>query len=287
MRTPSFWHTGPRVKFHLLKGDSVEAHPLIEHAIAVLRTGSVVNLPWCPRVLCLGPGAARRVERGAEPAPGRRATRRAPRHKGISLRVTAGSTARWVVPVCYSASSTRRGTSATARSNPISLSPGSRPCAAPARRHRDPSRPVLSQSGKARYREALALAEPRGMRPLIAHCHLGLGKLLPAHGTAAGSEKTPHDRDDNVPRDGHAVLAGAGRGRDAEVGMRVASWHGTASGAHGGTRGYGGARGGPLARRPRGARGSHMTGAHVLRRSGRPPRTSAVGQVLDSPSPSN
>jgi hypothetical protein len=24
---------------------------------------------------------------------------------------------------------------------------------------------------------ALALAEPRGMRPLIAHCHLGLGKL--------------------------------------------------------------------------------------------------------------
>jgi tetratricopeptide (TPR) repeat protein len=31
--------------------------------------------------------------------------------------------------------------------------------------------------GEAHYREALALAEPRGMRPLIAHCHLGLGKL--------------------------------------------------------------------------------------------------------------
>ena len=27
------------------------------------------------------------------------------------------------------------------------------------------------------YRQALALAEPRGMRPLIAHCHLGLGKM--------------------------------------------------------------------------------------------------------------
>ena len=25
--------------------------------------------------------------------------------------------------------------------------------------------------------EALALTEPRGMRPLVAHCHLGLGKL--------------------------------------------------------------------------------------------------------------
>jgi class 3 adenylate cyclase/tetratricopeptide (TPR) repeat protein len=31
--------------------------------------------------------------------------------------------------------------------------------------------------GEAHYREALALATPRGMRPLVAHCHLGLGKL--------------------------------------------------------------------------------------------------------------
>lgn len=28
-----------------------------------------------------------------------------------------------------------------------------------------------------RYQEALALAEPRGMRPLVAHCHFGLGTL--------------------------------------------------------------------------------------------------------------
>jgi tetratricopeptide (TPR) repeat protein len=27
------------------------------------------------------------------------------------------------------------------------------------------------------YRDAAAMAEPRGMRPLVAHCHLGLGKL--------------------------------------------------------------------------------------------------------------
>jgi tetratricopeptide (TPR) repeat protein len=32
-------------------------------------------------------------------------------------------------------------------------------------------------SGAAHYRKALALAEPRGMRPLVAHCHFGLGKL--------------------------------------------------------------------------------------------------------------
>jgi tetratricopeptide (TPR) repeat protein len=34
-----------------------------------------------------------------------------------------------------------------------------------------------AESGEAHYRKALALAEARGMRPLVAHCHLGLGKL--------------------------------------------------------------------------------------------------------------
>jgi predicted protein tyrosine phosphatase len=32
-------------------------------------------------------------------------------------------------------------------------------------------------SGEAHYRQALALAEPRSMLPLMAHCHLGLGRL--------------------------------------------------------------------------------------------------------------
>jgi class 3 adenylate cyclase/tetratricopeptide (TPR) repeat protein len=34
-----------------------------------------------------------------------------------------------------------------------------------------------AETSGAYYRRALALAEPRGMRPLVAHCHLGLGKL--------------------------------------------------------------------------------------------------------------
>jgi hypothetical protein len=34
-----------------------------------------------------------------------------------------------------------------------------------------------AERGEAQYRQALALAEPRGMRPLVAHCHLGLGKM--------------------------------------------------------------------------------------------------------------
>jgi hypothetical protein len=37
-------------------------------------------------------------------------------------------------------------------------------------------------SGEAHYRQALALAEPRCMRPLVAHCHLGLGKLYRRNG---------------------------------------------------------------------------------------------------------
>ena len=34
-----------------------------------------------------------------------------------------------------------------------------------------------AERAEAHYRKAMALAEPRGMRPLVAHCHLGLGRL--------------------------------------------------------------------------------------------------------------
>jgi tetratricopeptide (TPR) repeat protein len=34
-----------------------------------------------------------------------------------------------------------------------------------------------AERAEAHYRRGLALAEPRGMRPMVAHCHLGLGKL--------------------------------------------------------------------------------------------------------------
>ena len=37
--------------------------------------------------------------------------------------------------------------------------------------------PLETESGEAYYRQALALAEELSMRPLVAHCHLGLGKL--------------------------------------------------------------------------------------------------------------
>ena len=34
-----------------------------------------------------------------------------------------------------------------------------------------------AESAEAHYQQALALAEELGMRPLMAHCHLGLGRL--------------------------------------------------------------------------------------------------------------
>jgi tetratricopeptide (TPR) repeat protein len=37
--------------------------------------------------------------------------------------------------------------------------------------------PAEADDARAHYQEALAIADQRGMRPLAAHCHLGLGKL--------------------------------------------------------------------------------------------------------------
>jgi hypothetical protein len=35
----------------------------------------------------------------------------------------------------------------------------------------------MLEAVRSRYQAVLSLAEPLGMRPLVAHCHLGLGKL--------------------------------------------------------------------------------------------------------------
>jgi tetratricopeptide (TPR) repeat protein len=45
--------------------------------------------------------------------------------------------------------------------------------------------PPESNQAEAHYRQALALAEELGMRPLVAHCHLGLGGLYARIGRRA------------------------------------------------------------------------------------------------------
>src|SRR5262249_20872777 len=37
--------------------------------------------------------------------------------------------------------------------------------------------PPDTQTAEASYRQAMVIADELGMRPLVAHCHLGLGKL--------------------------------------------------------------------------------------------------------------
>jgi hypothetical protein len=47
-----------------------------------------------------------------------------------------------------------------------------------------------AESGEVPYRKALAPAEPRGMRPLVAHGHLGLAKLY--RRTGKGEQAREH-----------------------------------------------------------------------------------------------
>ena len=67
-------------------------------------------------------------------------------------------------------------------------------------------------SGEAYYRRARTLAEPRGMRPLVAHCYLSHGKLYRCAGRRGEAQGHLTNRDDNVPRDGDDILVGEGGG---------------------------------------------------------------------------
>ena len=130
------------------------------------------------RLLRLGAGAARRGERGAEPAPGRRAAPRAA--GGERMLAQARLVYRSLGRACLLLG---RLDDARAPGRPrarilVRRQPG---FAAHALHllgdiATHPDR-FDAERGEAHYRQALALAEPRGMRPLVAHCHLGLGKL--------------------------------------------------------------------------------------------------------------
>ena len=161
---------------HLLEGDWTKARSLIEHWIAVLRTRNVVlQLPiavaasaW---VLAQLGEASEAVDRLRE---GEQLLERAAARGFIGYRSWA-----WLGRACLLLDrldeAERLGDRAVESSR-------SHPGFAAHELHllgdiaTHPDR-FDAESGEAHYREALALAEPRGMRPLVAHCHLGLGKL--------------------------------------------------------------------------------------------------------------
>jgi tetratricopeptide (TPR) repeat protein len=163
---------------HVLKGDWAKARSLVEHSIAVIRTGNVVLLlPWAvpPSAWVLAQlgetsEALNRLREGEELLEHQAA-------RGI----VAGrawayhSLGRACLLLGRLDEARRLGDRA------IELSPRHHGFAAHALHllgdiATHPDR-FDAESGETHYEKALALAEPRGMRPLVAHCHLGLGKL--------------------------------------------------------------------------------------------------------------
>jgi len=158
---------------HLRRGDWTKASSLVERGIAVVRAGNVVlNLPgaiassaWILAQLGDSSGALTRLREG-EQLVERQAARGVGSHHSLgraALLLGRLDQARSLGERAVTYTSFRRGGAAHA------LHLLGEIAAHPMR--------FDAESAEAHYRNALALAEPRGMRPLIAHCHLGLSKL--------------------------------------------------------------------------------------------------------------
>jgi tetratricopeptide (TPR) repeat protein len=164
--------------FHLLRGNWVRARSLIEQEIAATRTGNVVLLlPWAIAssawiLAQLGEPseALTQMEEGEQLLERQAAS-------GILAHQCWGyhSLGRASLLVGHLDAAQRHGNHAVECS---ARQPGFAAYAlhllGDIASHLDR---FDAAEAEACYRNALALAEPRGMRPLVAHCHLGLGKL--------------------------------------------------------------------------------------------------------------
>jgi tetratricopeptide (TPR) repeat protein len=175
---------------HLLKGDWAKARALIEHWMAVVRTGNVVYLlpaavassAWALAQLGEASEALNRLREG-EPLLERQAARGPPVYGGWAYH----SLGRAALLLGRLDEARRLGDWA------VESSPGHHGFAAHARQllgdiASHPDR-FDAESGEVHYREALALADTLGMRPLVAHCHLGLGKLYRRTGDGAKAKE--------------------------------------------------------------------------------------------------
>jgi tetratricopeptide (TPR) repeat protein len=163
---------------HLLKGELAKARSRLEHGIGVLRTGNVVILlpwaiafsAWVTAQLGETSAALSRV-REAEKLLERQAARGIVGHRSLAYHAVGGA--------CLLLG---RLDEARSLGDRAAESAPRHPGFAAHAQHllgdiaTQPDR-FDAERGEAHYRQALALAEPRGMRPLVAHCHLGLGKL--------------------------------------------------------------------------------------------------------------
>jgi class 3 adenylate cyclase/tetratricopeptide (TPR) repeat protein len=169
---------GAASTLHVLKGDWAKARSLMEHGIGAVRTGNVVLLlptavassAWVLAQLGEASEALNRLREG-EQLLERQAARGFVRERGWDYH----SLGRTCLLLGRLDDARRLGDRA------VESSPGHHGFAAHAQHllgdiatHPDQ---FDAERGEAHYRQALALAEPRSMRPLVAHCHLGLGKL--------------------------------------------------------------------------------------------------------------
>jgi tetratricopeptide (TPR) repeat protein len=170
---------------HLLKGDWARAHSLIERAIAVFRAGhvlmfmrtAVASSAWVLAQLGDASGARGRLREGEQLADLLAAS------GVVGYRGWASQSMGRSCLLLGRLDEARR-----LAEQAIESSPGHAGFAAHAEHllgdiAAHPDR-LDAQGGERHYRRALALAEPRGMRPLVAHCHLGLGKLYRRIGRA-------------------------------------------------------------------------------------------------------
>jgi class 3 adenylate cyclase/tetratricopeptide (TPR) repeat protein len=163
---------------HSLKGDWAKARALLEHVIAVLRTGNVVLL--LPTAVA---GSALVLAQLGEAREALNRLREGEQLlEGQEARGTVGFRGWTHVSLGGACLLLGRLDEARRLGERVVESFSSQPGFAADALHllgdiaTHPDQ-FDAERGEAHYRQALALAEPRGMRPLVAHCHLGLGKL--------------------------------------------------------------------------------------------------------------
>jgi tetratricopeptide (TPR) repeat protein len=183
------WAHFAGANLHLLQGDWARARSALEHAIAVLRTGNVVILltatvassAWVLAQTGEAPEAVSRLLEGEQ----RLERQRDRGYFGLlswgyhllgraSLVLGQLDQARRLGDLAVESSFRHPGYEAHARHllGDIATHPDR----------------FDAERGEAHYRDALALAEPRGMRPLVAHCHFGLGKLYRRRGKGQAAQ---------------------------------------------------------------------------------------------------
>jgi transcriptional regulator with AAA-type ATPase domain/tetratricopeptide (TPR) repeat protein len=171
---------------HLQRGEWAQAHPLLERATAALRTGNVaILLPfavalssWVLAQLGDAPEAMSRVRKGEQLFD---------HHTASGYIGTLGWLSTWLGRAALVLGRLDEARWAGDRAlQSCSRHPGFLAHALHLRgdiaSHPDQ---FDAESGEAHYRQALALAAPLGMRPLVAHCQLGLGALYRLTGKRA------------------------------------------------------------------------------------------------------